>query len=82
MFLQDLRRELEEKEKNVGRERRSRESGWNTQKKPRLEGGSVPNVQDEDDPYDDDISDVCLSFFAVFTDRLLYDINQPYLTIY
>ncbi|CAG9532480.1 unnamed protein product [Cercopithifilaria johnstoni] len=57
MKSRDLRRELEEKEKNVGRERRSRESGWNMQKKPRLEGGSAPNVQDEDDPYDDDIND-------------------------
>ncbi|KAL3986419.1 hypothetical protein ACH3XW_42675 [Acanthocheilonema viteae] len=57
MKSRDLRRELEEKEKNVGRERRSRESGWNMQKKPRLEGSSAPNVQDEDDPYDDDIND-------------------------
>lgn len=62
LFLQDFRRELEEKEKNVGRERRSRESGWNVQKKPRLEASSTPNVQDEDDPYDDDINDVRLSF--------------------
>lgn len=64
--MQDLRRELEEKEKNVGRERRSRESGWNMQKKARLEGGSAPNVQDEDDPYDDDISEVSLSFLYDF----------------
>ncbi|EFO16563.1 CWC15 protein [Loa loa] len=53
----DFRRELEEKEKNMGRERRSRESGWNVQKKPRLEVSSAPNVQDEDDPYDDDVND-------------------------
>lgn len=49
----DFRRELEEKEKNMSRERRSRESGWGSQKKPRLEETSTHNVQDEDDPYDE-----------------------------
>ncbi|VDN07051.1 unnamed protein product [Thelazia callipaeda] len=52
----DLRRELEEKEKAVGRERRSRGSGWNMQKKPRLES-SATNAQDEDEPYDDDLNE-------------------------
>ncbi|MCP9260763.1 Protein CWC15-like protein A [Dirofilaria immitis] len=49
---------LKYRQKGQGRERRSREGGWNMQKKPRLEGTSAPNVQDEDDPYDDDINDV------------------------
>ncbi|VDN17165.1 unnamed protein product [Gongylonema pulchrum] len=48
----DFRRELEEKERNAARERRSKDSGWSSQKKPRLEA-SIHNVQDDDDPYDD-----------------------------
>lgn len=69
---QDLRRELEEKERLSSRDRRSRDSGWSSSSKKARVEQPIYNTQDEDDPYDD-VEEVSFHLFVkVFLKCFLY----------